>query len=116
MTIHSNSIATDAKKNQPSYTVHYNSFASIVFIVVMTLLVMVVFQRIQISNEHKILQNTKSSQEGSLQESRKLRAQLNSIASQTAQLAAQGNPNAKIIIEELRKRGITVTLNSKTSD
>ena len=119
MTIHpnsDNSAPSDAEKRTSVRVTNYNPFGPIAFIIVITLLVMVVFQIIQINNERKMLKNIKVSQEGSIQESKKLRAQLDSIASNTARLAIQGNPNAKIIIEELRKRGITVNPKSTTSD
>ena len=119
MTTHPNSDNTtppDAKKHRSAHMANYKSFAPIAFIIVITLLAMVVFQTIQVNNERKILKNVKISQEGSIQESKKLRAQLDSIASKTARLAIQGNPNAKIIIEELRKRGITVNPKNTASN
>ncbi len=116
MAIHANSPGADVKKDRPAQTVNHNSFAPLAFIVVITLLVMVGFQTLQINNERKILKNTKIGQEDSFQESKKLRAQLDSIASQTALLASQNNPNAKIIIEALKKRKITINPKGQTSN
>lgn len=38
----------------------------------------------------------------------KLRAALDALALSTAKLAADGNANARTIVEELRKRGVTI--------
>ena len=38
----------------------------------------------------------------------KLRASLEAVATSTARLAAAGNVNARVIVEELRKRGVTI--------
>ncbi len=39
---------------------------------------------------------------------KKVRASLESVATATAKLAGEGNPNARAIVEELRKRGVTI--------
>jgi hypothetical protein len=38
----------------------------------------------------------------------KLRSSLDAVATATAKLAADGNANAKTIVDELRKRGVTI--------
>ena len=38
----------------------------------------------------------------------KLRASLEAVATSTARLATAGNVNARVIVEELRKRGVTI--------
>ena len=45
------------------------------------------------------------------QNATKLRASLDAVATQTAKLAAEGNPTARVIVEELRKRGVTINPN-----
>jgi hypothetical protein len=35
-----------------------------------------------------------------------MRAQLEALITKTVELAGKGNPNAKVVIEELQKRGI----------
>lgn len=42
---------------------------------------------------------------------KKLRASLDTVATATAKLAADGNATARVIVEELRKRGITINAN-----
>ncbi len=39
---------------------------------------------------------------------KKLRVSLESVATATAKLASDGNVNARVIVEELRKRGVTI--------
>jgi hypothetical protein len=68
------------------------------------------FQTTQLLREHGTLTAIRAAQETPVQEAAKLRAQLDSIARGTQELANQGNPNAKTIVAELQKRGITITL------
>ena len=51
-------------------------------------------------------------QEQVVQNATKMRAQLDALAAETQRLADQGNPNAKLLVEELRKRGITINPNA----
>ncbi len=66
------------------------------------------FQTTQLLRERKYLNAVLNDQTPTVEQSQKLRAQLDSIAKGVLQLANQGNSNAKIIVEELRKRGITI--------
>lgn len=56
------------------------------------------------------LQEQHANQEPVVQNAQNMRAQLDAIAADTARLARAGNPNAQVIITELSKRGITVTI------
>ena len=69
------------------------------------------FQTVQLVRERSVLHGLRTNLEAPVQESVKVRAQLDSIAKKTAELAAQGNAGAKTIVEELRKRGITINPN-----
>ena len=66
------------------------------------------FQTTQLLRERKYLKTVLTDQSPTVEQSQKLRGQLDSIAKGTLQLANQGNSNAKIIVEELRKRGVTI--------
>ncbi len=77
-------------------------------LIAMALLVWTGFQTIQLTRERTNLRTFKANQESPVQESLKLRAQLDSIAKRTAELAAQGNAGATTIVEALAKRGITI--------
>ena len=66
------------------------------------------FQAMQQVSERQQLTQTQASLEPQEQAATKLRASLDALAVATAGLAAQGNPNARVIVEELRKRGVTI--------
>lgn len=83
-----------------------------VALVVLASVVWTGFQTIQLVRERETLRTIRTNQETPVQEATKLRTQLDAIARGTAELANQGNPNAKTIISELQKRGITVNLNN----
>ena len=52
-----------------------------------------------------------AAQEPTIQEGAKMRQLLDSLAAKLARLAEGGNSNAKAIMEELRRRGVTVKQN-----
>jgi len=68
------------------------------------------FQTSQLMRERGTLKAILASQEAPVQEAAKLRTQLDSIARGTQELANQGNQNAKTIVAELQKRGITINI------
>ena len=47
-------------------------------------------------------------QEQAVQQGQKVRAQLDQLADATARLAAAGNANAKTIVEEMGRQGVTL--------
>lgn len=65
-------------------------------------------QSTQLYRERGSLHQLKESQQQPLDEAKKLRAQLDGVAADTARLAEKGNANAQRVIDELRKRGITI--------
>jgi hypothetical protein len=79
-------------------------------LVVLAFVVWTGFQTTQLLRERGTLQAIRASQEAPVQEAAKLRAQLDSIARGTQELANQGNQNAKTIVAELQKRGITINI------
>lgn len=66
------------------------------------------FQTYQLATERQQLATLRTSQEPQVAAAGKLRASLDTVATATAQLADAGNVNARAIVEELRKRGITI--------
>lgn len=66
------------------------------------------FQAMQQVSERQQLVQAQTHLEPQEQAATKLRASLDALAMATAGLAAQGNPNARVIVEELRKRGVTI--------
>lgn len=65
-------------------------------------------QMFQMFSEHSTLKTLLSNQAAPYAASQKLRGQLDAIASGTQRLSDQGNKNARLVVEELRKRGITI--------
>ena len=66
------------------------------------------FQAVQQWMERQQLTLAQANQEPQEQAANKLRASLEAVATSTARLAAAGNVNARVIVEELRKRGVTI--------
>ena len=69
------------------------------------------FQTIQLLKERDAMRATMAAQDKTIQDAKKLRDALDNIARETALLADQGNQNAKLIVEELKKRGVTINPN-----
>ena len=70
------------------------------------------FQAIQLVQEHAALKTLHANQEALVQNSVKLRAQLDGIAGDTQRLANAGNASAQVIVNELRRRGVTINPDS----
>ncbi len=66
------------------------------------------FQTYQLVREQAALERAKASQEPTIEQAQKLRAQLDAISKKVLELAKQGNANATLIVEELAKRGVTI--------
>ena len=77
-------------------------------IVILALLVWSVSVTWTLASDNARLQQARANQEQMVQNSQKLRGSLDTLATETAKLAAQGNPGAKLLIDELAKRGITI--------
>lgn len=70
------------------------------------------FQTLQLLAERTALEAGLTQQETLVQNSTKLRQSLDAMATQTQRLADLGNPNAKLLVDELRKRGVTINANA----
>jgi len=66
------------------------------------------FQTYQLVSERSQLQAMHEAQAATVETATKVRTSLDAVASRTAKLDLEGNPNAHIIVEELRKRGVTI--------
>jgi hypothetical protein len=58
--------------------------------------------------ERANLRTTHASQQQTVENAAKLRQSLDAIAADTQRLANAGNPNATLLVDELRRRGITI--------
>ena len=66
------------------------------------------FQAQQQFAERQILQTAYASQQQTVDNAGKLRTSLDTLAADTQRLADGGNPNARALVEELKKRGVTI--------
>lgn len=73
-----------------------------------SLLIWFGFQTLELVLERNNLTTVKSNFEAATREAEKMRAQLQTLITQTAELASKGNASAKVVIEELQKKGIPV--------
>ena len=70
------------------------------------------FQTQQLMRERSQLTALHAAQDAQVEAATKLRASLDAMAAATAKLADGGNVNARLLVEELRKRGITINPNA----
>lgn len=66
------------------------------------------FQTFQFVTENGNLTVAVTNQQAQVEQSQKVRAALERLATRTARIAQAGNANATVVVEELRKRGITI--------
>jgi uncharacterized protein HemX len=69
------------------------------------------FQAVQLVREQQQLNVATANLQSQSQVATKLRTALDALATSTAKLAADGNANARVIVDELRKRGVTINPN-----
>jgi hypothetical protein len=81
----------------------------------LALVAWLVLQGVQLWSERAQLQAALAGLEPQLQAATKSRASLDALAVSTARLAGEGNANARVIVEELRKRGITINTAAASS-
>ena len=67
-----------------------------------------VFQTSQLVIEHGALLQLRANQVSTLHTMQKMRKQLETLSVGAAKLAQQGNPNAKLIVDDLHRKGITI--------
>jgi len=78
----------------------------VVTLVLVCILVQNGYQTYQILNDQETLGQQIAAQESTVRDAEKVRAQLLSIAGQTAVLAEKGNPNAIRLVEQLKAQGV----------
>jgi hypothetical protein len=64
------------------------------------------FQAFQLVRDRSSLQVVKANQETAMQESEKIRTQFQTLMTKTAELANKGHAGAKMVIDELQRRGL----------
>ena len=83
-----------------------------VLLLALAFLVWAEFQTLMLMRESEALKGLQAGQEQVVQQSGKLRNGLDAIARETLKLADGGNANARLIVDELRKRGVTINLDT----
>ena len=66
------------------------------------------FQTYGLFSERETLTAAHTAQQQTVDNAGKLRASLDALAADTQRIADAGNPSARLLIDELRKRGITI--------
>jgi hypothetical protein len=79
-----------------------------VILVVVSLFVFMGFETAQSVHDRSALSEQRRAQESAMQEAIKLRQQLETLASKTAQLAGEGNEGAKAVVDEMKRQGVTL--------
>jgi len=85
-------------------------------LVIVAVLMMLSFQTVTLWQERDALTVRYAKQEPALQQSQQMRAQLDSIARKTADLADQGNTNAALLVKTLQQRGITINRSGESKN
>lgn len=99
---------TTSRVSSHSSGPNYSAFLPLV-VLSAALMLWLGFQSVQLIGERSNLVATQDSQEASVIAAAQVRSSLDALASSTKKLADQGNSNAKTIVEELAKRGITIS-------
>jgi hypothetical protein len=73
------------------------------------------FQLYQMVNEKQLLATVFGNQARQFEESGRMRSALEGLARETAQLAARGNPSAKLVVDQLARRGVNISPNAQPS-
>ena len=66
------------------------------------------FQTYHLTTERSALATLRANQEAQVQQAQRVRQSLDQLATETQKLADAGNANARVVVEELRKRGVTI--------
>jgi hypothetical protein len=86
-------------------------------ILLIALVVWFGYQTLQLVSERANLGEARGHQEAAMQEAQKLRTQFESLVSKLSELANKGHAGAKLVIDELQKRGMAAqpeTMTPKT--
>ncbi len=70
------------------------------------------FQTSQLIQEKESLATLRANQDKQVEDSKKLREGLDGLAKATLALSNRGNANARLIVDELRRRGVTINPDS----
>ena len=80
-----------------------------VTLLTLALLIALAYNTFYLARERRTLQTVRENQQTPLRQAERTRAQFDSIARRTLQLAQQGNAGAAIIADNIARRGITIS-------
>jgi hypothetical protein len=82
-------------------------------LVVVALFVLMAFETGQALHDRGALADLLKAQQPSIERAAKLRQQLQTLASGTAELAAEGDPGAKSVVDQMKAQGVTLNAPKK---
>ncbi|HEX3536186.1 MAG TPA: hypothetical protein VHU15_05420 [Stellaceae bacterium] len=82
-------------------------------LVVVSMFLQAVFQTVEAVQARISLSELRQMQEAPLQEAAKVKRQLEALSSAVAELAAGGDANARSIIDEIRREGVTLPVGKR---
>ncbi len=97
-----------ARGSQAGERTTFSAFVP-VLVIALAVVLWLAFQTVQLVREQQQLEAAQASLEPQHQAATKLRASLDDVATATAKLANAGNANARVIVEQLRSRGVTIS-------
>lgn len=97
-------VEPDEVEEQPVVVASASNLPLIILLAALT--VYFAFQTWQVTVERTNLGLVKANQEAAIQESQRVQTQFKTLVTKTGQLAAQGHAGAKMVMEELQKRGL----------
>ena len=79
-----------------------------VSLIVVSFFALIAFETGYAIHDRQALAEQRQSQEPVVQEALKVRQQLETLASKTSQLAAEGDEGAKTVVEQMKRQGINI--------
>jgi len=99
--------ADEAERVDPAIA-QERAYSNLPFILTLAALIIYFgFQTLQLVGERSNMTVVKSNQEAAIQEAQKVQAQFKNLVDKTSELADQGHAGAKMVMEELLKRGVS---------
>lgn len=82
-------------------------------LVVVSLFVLMAYETGQAIHDRSALANLIQAQQPGIEQAAKLRQQLQSLAAETAALAAAGDAGAKNVVDQMKRQGVTLSAPKK---
>lgn len=93
----------------PAAAAGHSAFVPLL-IALLALLAWFVASALEVRNQGEALKAAHAAQQQTVDNAAKLRGSLDALAADTQRLANAGNPNAALLVDELRKRGVTINV------